>query len=333
MIVSLSFQRLFDFDRDWNFALTRKGDSSTYTDRWDFRQDGALSALGLSYCAQILPRRLSVGFTFNVWDDDLTENSWKQVYNIKRTLTSLGTPYFLDYRKTRDYSLEGINANIGILWNVGEKLTVGAVLKTPFTADIDYREHETLTDVHPTYPTANRQRFYRDAGKSELKMPMSYGLGVRWEFSQSFMVAFDIYRTEWDDFTFENAEGEKISPITGLSMDETDTEPTVQARLGAEYLFTDKYRGIAIPLRCGVFYDPAPAQGSPDDFFGFSLGAGFTKNEWFSFDVAYQFRFGDNVGASLFPFESFSQNVREHKVYASVIVYWPGNFRKKPFGI
>ena len=42
--------------------------------------------------------------------------------------------------------------------------------------------------------------------------------------------------------------------------------------MGGEDLFI--LQNYVIPLQAGAFYDPAPAEGSPDDFFGFSVGSG-----------------------------------------------------------
>jgi len=89
--------------------------------------------------------------------------------------------------------------------------------------------------------------------------------------------------------------------------------------MGAEYLFVKpKY---AIPVRCGLFYDPAPARGSPDDFFDFSIGSGIAIGR-FVFDMAYQYRFGNNVGASMLGKWAFSQHVAEHTVYSSLIIHF-----------
>jgi len=79
--------------------------------------------------------------------------------------------------------------------------------------------------------------------------------------------------------------------------------------MGAEYLFIkEKY---VIPLRGGIFYDPAPAEGSPDDYFGFSVGSGIAYKR-FVFDIAYQYRFGNDVGTSILQNLNFSQDVEEH---------------------
>ncbi len=70
-----------------------------------------------------------------------------------------------------------------------------------------------------------------------------------------------------------------------------------------------------------MFYDPAPAVGTPDDYYGFSLGAGLALNR-FVFDMAYQYRFGEDVGEYMLEPLGFSQDMREHTLYSSVIVYF-----------
>jgi hypothetical protein len=129
----------------------------------------------------------------------------------------------------------------------------------------------------------------------------------------------DIYRTEWDDYILKDADGNEISLITGGPADEADVQPTHQVRLGTEYLhIKDRY---VIPFRCGIFYDPAPADGKPDDIYGFSLGSGIAGGKMI-FDVAYQYRFGNDVNKSILKGYDFSQDLKEHTVYSSVIVHF-----------
>jgi len=148
---------------------------------------------------------------------------------------------------------------------------------------------------------------------------MSYGIGLAYRFSDQLTVSADVYRTEWDDFILKDSQGNKTSPISGRPESESDVDPTYQVRMGGEYLFImPKY---VIPLRGGMFYDPAPAEGSPDDFFGLSVGSGVAVNP-FAFDIAYQYRFGRDVGEHILEGFDFSQDVDEHTVYASVIFYF-----------
>lgn len=150
-------------------------------------------------------------------------------------------------------------------------------------------------------------------------MPLSFGVGFAYRFSDHFTASFDVYRTNWQDFELKDSNGNKISPISGKPSSESDIDPTYQVRLGGEYLFIlQKY---VVPLRAGAFYDPAPAEGSPDDFFGFSVGSGIGVGR-FIFDIAYQYRFGRDVGSSILENLDFSEHVDEHTVYASVIVHF-----------
>ena len=93
----------------------------------------------------------------------------------------------------------------------------------------------------------------------------------------------------------------------------------IQVRFGGEYLFIRE--NMVIPLRAGVFYDPEPAEGSPDDFWGMSIGSGVAYKK-FIFDIAYQYRFGRDVRTVTVGGEDSSQDVDQHTVYMSVIYHF-----------
>jgi hypothetical protein len=150
-------------------------------------------------------------------------------------------------------------------------------------------------------------------------MPLSFGIGFAYLFTHNFMASSDIYRTEWGSFIHTDSDGNATSPITGESIDKSDIRPTHQIRIGAEYLIiTQKY---IIPLCAGVFYDPAPAQGSPDDIFGVSLGSGIGIGKFY-IDLAYQYRFGNRIGDSILKNLGFSQDSTEHTLYSSVVFHF-----------
>ena len=333
MVVSLNYQHLDDFTRSWDF-LSRESDTEdiifdgividTLTNetvsRYRNDVDGGLSALGLAYSIQIISD-LSVGFTFNIWDDELTDSEWesKNRVDIENVVASALTgtrqsSVFL--LRTKDsYSFEGINFNIGAIWKATKELTVGAVFKSPFTADIQhersstiFRDNEMIADI-------------RSSSDEKMRMPMSYGVGLAWRVSDSLTVSADFFKTHWEDLEIEDVDGEKRSPITNKSPTESGIDPTHQFRFGMEYLFIDPEVDYVIPLRCGVFYDPAPAVGSPDDYYGFSLGSGFGMGR-VVFDMAYQFRYGNDVGESLVDGSDFSQDVEEHLLYSSLIIHF-----------
>lgn len=217
-----------------------------------------------------------------------------------------------NYVAHHNFFLKGLNCNLGLLWRSrSRKFSLGAVYKSPFTADLKHEFSGQNTGHESTHLIMDEK----------LEMPMSYGIGAAYRFSDRFTVSADVYRTHWEKFLLKQADGTKISAVTAKSEAESEVDPTCQVRLGAEYLLINKNKHYVIPLRMGLFYDPAPADNTPDDYYGFSLGTGFAKGK-FVFDIAAQYRFGRDVGGSIFPSNSYSQNVNEFKVYSSIIIHW-----------
>jgi long-subunit fatty acid transport protein len=322
MIISLNYQHLFNLDRKWSFSLLDEvAENNIWSKTINNEQDGGIYALGLAYSIQVLPE-LSLGFTLNFWEDLLYDNEWNRSHHeiISGTaLSGSGIPLLLEENSTDHYSFRGFNFNLGLLWHATARLTVGAVFKSPFTADLGHTSTSYRLMESPAFPESAVSEFGISSADEELDMPMSYGIGLAYRFSDEFTVSGDIYRTHWQDFKHTDADGRETSPISGLSIDDSDVDATFQIRLGAEYLFVK--RKYVIPVRTGLFYDPAPAEGSPDDIFGFSVGTGFAVNR-FAFDAAYQYRFGRDIGGSILGERDFSMDMDEHTIYSSLIFYF-----------
>lgn len=363
MIVSLNYQQLYDFAHEWDFPVRYSDELPaeiiTVNQQADYKQTGTLSALGLAYCIQVNPK-FSFGVTLNFWDDGLFSNTWKEHLRVSGTqsIEFKGFPSDIpsdvpsdipadippdipsdtsepwvspdipsempgmtiqtDWRRKDEYSFSGFNFNIGMLWRATDKLTVGLVFKSPFTADIRHKvteENVLQGEEQPVIESAVQDE--------ELDMPMSYGLGIAYRFSDRFTLSADIYRTEWDEFTLTDSDGNEICPITERPANESDIDPTNQIRVGAEYLFIHPEAKYVIPLRAGIFYDPAPADKSPDDFYGVSLGSGIAMGRYI-FDIACQYRFGNDVGKSMVQTNRspFSQDVSEYTIYSSLIIHF-----------
>ncbi len=345
MIVSLSYQNLFDFTREWSFPLIYTDDlvkddlvigTATTNELVDYHQKGNLTALGLAYCIQIVPQ-FSFGFTLNFWDDDLTENKWESNRTFERKVISSipgypqFPPTFFQLENRDEYSFSGINANIGMLWRTTGRLTTGAVLKLPFTGDLKHKRIARRDGVD----------IIDEETDEKMDMPMSWGIGIAYRFSDKFTLSADLYRTEWQDYKITDADGKEASPITGdiSEVNPATVDPTHQIRFGMEYLFINPELDYVIPLRAGIFYDPAPSEGSPDDYYGVSLGSGIAVGK-FIFDFAYQYRFGNNVGSSVVRSSvvrppvarspivvegekyDFCQDVDEHMIYSSLIIHF-----------
>lgn len=131
MVVSGNWQNLFDLTRDWDFPLRLSTDDLTIVQDVDYDQDGSLGAWGLAYALQVTPT-LSFGVTFNLWEDGLEDNRWKQTTTQTGSGNLAGNAFNFEASSTERFSFSGWNLNIGALWNATSKLTIGAVLKTPF---------------------------------------------------------------------------------------------------------------------------------------------------------------------------------------------------------
>lgn len=317
-IVSLNYQHLYDFNKKVRFSTHDDDPPLLRNTQYEFEQKGGLYTISPAFAFQISPA-LSVGFTLNFWEDALFDNEWK----LKRHQTGSGSfegiPFFSVEDLTETYKFSGFNGNVGVMWDINSTFTLGAVFKSPFGADLKHEYRSSRTVVYPTYPENNKNEVLSFSEHETLDMPMSYGVGLAARLSDALTLALDIYRTEWGNYVMHTADGRDLSPITGRPENESDVNATTQVRVGGEYLIIGEE--MVIPLRAGLFYDPEPADGSPDNFWGLSVGSGICYKE-FVYDIAYQYRFGRNVRSAIIGDETSRQDVEQHTVYMSVIYHF-----------
>jgi long-subunit fatty acid transport protein len=262
--------------------------------------------------------------TVNIWTDRLgLQNGWDTALSIRNTRTFGSSTVIEDINLTEEYSgFEGVNFNLGALWNVNDHLTLGAVFKSPFKGELHYKSREASFTTDPDGNiTGEFHGSYSEENK--LKMPMSYGLGIAWRFSDAFTMDLDIYRTDWSNYVLINGKGEEFSPIEASLWSKANVKDTTQVRLGSEYLKINPNKGWVIPIRGGIFYDPEPYLDKTRDFYGFSIGSGFGYKR-LVFDAAYQLRWGhdlytgwDRVDMSL----KSTMDVKQHSFLLSFIFY------------
>jgi long-subunit fatty acid transport protein len=312
MIVSLNYQHLYDFGKEISYQTSDDTSSATL----DFTREGGLRAISPAYAIQVTPK-IALGATLNIWQDPLYNNEWQSTWEEEGNSSVNGMNYSYHEKIEDTYRFSGVNFNLGLLWHINQRITLGGAFKSPFTADLERDYHSTGTTTSDQVdPVVNEVSF---STEETLDMPMSYGIGIATRWSDAFTVSFDLYRTEWGDYVLHTADGEDISPITNAPVGESDIDATTQARLGCEYLFIGD--SAIIPLRAGIFYDPEPAPDHPDDFWGASLGSGIAYKH-VVFDLAYQFRFAEDVRAATVGTGNASQDVQQHTVYLSVIYHF-----------
>lgn len=323
MIVSLNYQRLYEFDRDINARFTSRSlDSSLFAEqKMDFRQQGKLAALSPAYAIQVTPD-LALGVTFNIWTDNLFwSNGWEADTVVKGRFGRPGkqSSYFKEKDHDRYYGFSGFNMNIGFLWNINRYVSIGGVVKTPFTGRLRHERKVHTTVATPYISGSFDKDTIRVDEDVDLEMPLSYGMGVAVRLTDALTISGDIYRTEWSHFILEDGHGNRISPVTGERSYASDVHPTHQVRLGAEYLII--LTRTVIPLRCGVFYDPEPSQKSPEDYWGLSLGTGVSIGNLI-LDFSYQFRWGNDVEGDVLNIPSTKADVTQHLIMASAIYHF-----------
>lgn len=287
-----------------------------------YRQEGSLKAISPAMAA-FLTRTLSLGLTLNFWSDMIGDNGWVEDYRSTGSGIDRGDrcESFAEFKDR--YSFSGINTNIGLLWDISHVITLGAVVKTPFTGRLRHEGESLSHKVKPDKTLQDNPVYsspYTDDQK--LSLPLSYGLGLAVRPFDRLIFDLDIARTEWNGYVLRDAEGHRIDPVTCMPKEHSSIKPTHQVRLGGEYVFLLK--NTALSSRLGLFYDPEPARKNPDDFYGFSLGLGVVLGRLapVALDLAYQYRFGRNVEGDSIKGQNSPADVKQHMLYYSAIFYF-----------
>ena len=305
MVFSLNYQHLYAFSYEEQSQWSQY-DPGVLDLEYDLhiKQRGALAPFSPALAIQVIPS-LSLGITANIWSNRLSTNEWENMSTINGEGIAIGDPIRSFGQLYQRYEFSGFNLHCGFLWQINRSFKIGGVIKTPFHAHVDHtlqyvRLSENLAD-------SNDSEYFQYSyhGRSRIKMPVSYGLGAALGLLDNYLLlSLDIYRTDWDDYKLEH---------------EANMKPTTQIRLGAEYLLYKN--GRLIPLRSGIFYDPEPAKGWVDDFFGVSIGTGIVWEDY-ALDIAYQYRFGEKRGTADMLGERITAEVEQHSLYSSIILYF-----------
>ena len=320
MVFSLNYLHLYDFSRVWNCSFQQQTLRSLISRNIHFQQSGKLSAVGIAWCIQIIPT-FAVGITLNFWNDN-SNNQWNKnsIETGEIINHSNNKKYTYKFFSKDTYSFDGFNTNLGLFWKISNQIRMGAVLKTPFTAELNHVSEFSSEVINTATSNISKLSYPPITTHEHMDMPASYGIGISYHPSRKWVFSADVYHIEWQNFLIHDDNG-SYSLISGVNEQESSVNPATQFHMGMEYLFFHNAR--IFPVRCGFFYEPAPAEKTHDDFFGITLGTGLTYQSY-HFDLAYEFRFGNNVGQSVITSNqfNFSQDVNEHSLYASFIYHF-----------
>ncbi len=318
MVLYLNYLKLYNFNKTLAYPYAQDfGGGLKVAEDFDFRQSGNFSVVGPAFGIDVTAK-LSLGLALNIWNDSLTGSS-----SFSKTTRRTGTISFAGLQDT--YSLvaenrfrvdSGYSFVLGALYRLNRAWTFGAVFKPGYRLEIDHRRIQTYEQIGTLNPHTDPP--VDESRDADLAFPDIVGAGVAWRPTDSWTVSSDVTWTNWSQYSLHE-NGKDINPITGQDAGASRLNDTFTIRLGAEYVCVfEKY---LVPLRCGIGYDPAPAVGGMDDFYTLSVGGGLQAGR-FMLDIAYEFRWGDGVNGDSFQGLNAAQNVRRHRILASVIVYF-----------
>ncbi len=336
LVLSLNYQAKYDFDRDVDiqFYETMAGAGGTILGRrtqQDMTQRGGLATISPAFGFEITDR-LSAGIVVNLWDQSLLpDNEWSITRTFRTRTFINNNPLFGAYARgsvKENYdNFSGTNYTFGVLYRATERLNIGAVYHTKFTADVDY------TRIDRIAPILGGFQYARDRRKQEITFPSAIGLGVAYRFpNDKLTLSLDITRREWDQFVIEDTDSGKaalrtirsfigrgaggvalvrslidtrknrrISGVTGGPASNVNIDPTYTVRFGGEYVFVNdkKPRQDYLPsVRAGIFYDPEPSSGRSSGLFGLNKGDG-NPDDYFGIALGLGLLIKDRVNIDL----------------------------------
>jgi len=322
--------------------LLTAGDGSTAEIDQDFtfKQEGSLSTISTAFAIE-LTSKVSVGITMNFWRDSfISDNGWTETENLRRTTLitdiDVGALPPIETRRTSvsEYSnFRGENYILGLLWNVSPKWNIGIRYDSKFTGKVDFERRVIRNGALESSSEETRK----------VTFPSTLAVGAAWRLNDRLTLSSDISTTDWNDLVAETADGTKFSLVDSTNRADkdiaTEFDDTITVRFGVEYVMLPKNLNSELKylwtLRGGLFYDEEPASGrddftvtskgdgTPDSFYGFTLGLGLLVHQRANFDIAYQLRKGDGVNIDLVQgIPGFEEDVLQHRILLSAVVYF-----------
>ena len=155
--------------------------------------------------------------------------------------------------------------------------------------------------------------------------PLFAAAGAFLMWSPNLYSAVDVAYADWSSFAYDIAGEGRINPFDGTPYGLNKVDDTWAVRFGTEYLLVFEARRIEVPLRFGLAWQQRPAIGSPDDYYGFSLGTGVSlgrKGAKWIVDIAYSYLQSDDVQGVVPEESALSTDTRQHQVFVSVIKHF-----------
>lgn len=244
------------------------------------------------------------------------------------TMTSQSSQYAFDgtYVEENEYdSMQGINTTIGLLWTVSRRLGCGLSVDLPWSMEGSQtryvRNSVTIYDSSRSSilnSSVTEEMVTRDV---EFHFPLYWAVGFLWRWNNRLYSTLDISETLWSDFWYRTEGEGKINPLNGSAYGQERIDDCWSVRSGIEYLWV--LPRTEIPLRAGASWEQRPSIGTPDQYWGVSVGSGISMGRnpgKLIVDFAYMYSWGDDVMGSLVPEQGgLRTDVTKQQVYVSSI--------------
>jgi len=217
--------------------------------RMEFSQDGQLRNINFSLARKVT-RWLSLGLGVNFVSGNMEKRTAEKYLFDDITITDL-----------KSHDLRGIYLNGGLLFTIGQKLSIGAVFRSPYSRKAESRSRFLFSS-----PRGNTEIHLEAAGESVYAQPLVLGLGVAWKFNETLRAAADACGFLWSSYTADLLGGQL----------QREFRDVVKLSGGVEYTGHLELFGtrLVTPLRAGCLYDPQPMREPRPGYLNFTVGSG-----------------------------------------------------------
>jgi len=241
---------------------------------------------------------LALGVTLGLhWGMLTTENTKER--------TGPGFPYIMD--STQDTQGMSLGVDVGLMWKAREDLSLGAVVKLPYT----FRKTghtEMNQSLLPPFPLWTRTDTTVD-----MDYPLRIALGLAWHVSDRDLLGLGLSWLNWGRYNMSiDYENEIPGVLEDWSGNPTRWENTIRLHAGYERSLNERW-----DMRCGLVYDQAPEPeeyriltgGQVVDVWLLTAGAGVELGN-IAVDFGYIFTYGPSVKGYI-PDAEYSMELHE----------------------
>jgi|WetSurMetagenome_2_1015567.scaffolds.fasta_scaffold30179_1 long-subunit fatty acid transport protein len=303
LVVSVSYQRIYDYSIQWPYAMLTSTDSSSYLQTFDLDNSISVDAIlpGIAYRFG----EISIGATFNVFNVN-----YKSSFPISNSTwgDTLGLPA---YQMNYNLNAWSFGFNLGLMFDVMEELRIGAFVRSSFSTEL---EGDATSDLFSEIDSISSQ----SSVTTIYEYPWVIGLGLLYKTSPNLFINLDFQYSLFSntreslDMSFSDPGWEDksfgVDPLTGIDPSNIllAFEDAIDAGIGIEYIPNDW------SFRCGYRFSQSQNSLASYNFLfptvdknWISLGLGYNDSVYF-IDLTAAYAFGVATEVNTYPFISGS---------------------------